>query len=295
MEAMGDILKRAREVLEATPKQQPEEYWMRESDYARLVREKIRESLHVTSKCPYGICDGSGILFDKTTNDTRACKCRRGLLQKKRLLFAEIPDAFAAFKVNDFRTDIYTDEEDRQLAYNAKKIAINYIKNFETIYPTGKGLYFYSETRGSGKTRLMAALGNALIQVCDKAVRFMTTSRLLDEIKATFERKEGDGGESYSDFLTSLKGIDILILDDLGVERPTPWVNEIFYGLLNDRMVAKKITLFTSNCKIEDLAYDSRIVDRLLRMAMPVKFPAESIRQKLAREENDQLIQQLLG
>jgi len=47
---------------------------------------------------------------------------------------------------------------DRNLAAVAKRVSINYVKNFEKFKEEGKGLYLYSEMRGAGKTRLAISI-----------------------------------------------------------------------------------------------------------------------------------------
>ena len=46
----------------------------------------------------------------------------------------------------------------------AKIIAKRYVEQFEEIQETGKGLYFYSSVKGSGKTRLAVSIANDLIR-----------------------------------------------------------------------------------------------------------------------------------
>lgn len=241
------------------------------------------------AKCPFGLCDGSGIIAYRGTFDTRICDCMQLQIAKTRMKFAEIPNEFRELKINDFRTDCYKTEIGQKLAYMAKKLAIEYIKKFDSIKESGKGFYFYSQTKGSGKTRLMASIGNALIKRHFKSVRFLTTNNLLDEIKNTFQT------EGYSRLMEQIKRVDILMLDDFGGERPTDWVNEVFYSILNDRMTAKKITFFTSNAEAEALQYGERIISRVMKMAMPVKFPEESIREAMAKKENESLMTLLMG
>ena len=72
-------------------------------------------------------------------------------------------------------------------------------------------------------------------------------------------------------------------------------INERFYNILNGRMIEKRVTIFTSNCKIEELNFDDRITNRIVKMALPVQFPDESIRTAIARKENDDLLDRLLG
>lgn len=203
--------------------------------------------------------------------------------------FARIPEEFRGLKINDFQTDIYTTEENREAARRAKRIVISYIKDFKSAT---RGLYLYSAAAGSGKTRMLVSIGNALINKCGVNVRFITTGALLDEIRSTFE---SDSSNNFSSVMEDIKRVDVLMLDDVGVERPTKWVSEVFYGILNNRMSAGRITLFTSNYAIEELDYDRRIIDRILKMAMPLKFPDESIRAQMARAENDRMMQMLMG
>jgi len=212
---------------------------------------------------------------------------------QNRMKFAEIPEEFRELKVSDFDIGIYSGGN-RKIAEIAKKIAIGYVTKFEQMKEIGKGLYLYGDTKGSGKTRMAVSIGNALIRQHIQSVRFVTTINLLNEIRSTFN--EGSGGQgNFSKLLVGTKTVDVLILDDLGTEKPTPWVGEIFYTILNDRMTAKMVTLFTSNCKIEDLQHDSQIVSRIGKMAMPVKFPEESVRAALAKQENDTVLALLLG
>ena len=172
--------------------------------------------------------------------------------------------------------------------YMAKKLAIGYIKKFDQIKEQGKGFYFYSQTKGSGKTSLMASMGNALMKTHFASVRVLTTNNLLHAIKNTFET------EGYYKLMEQIKRVDILMLDDFGGERPTEWDNEVFYTILNDRMTGNKITFFTSNTEIEALQYGESIVNRVMKMAMPIKFPEESIREGIAKK-NEGFMALLMG
>lgn len=257
--------------------------------------ENIQETeiiLNATSECPYGNCDGSGTSLIRRRDGSRGarwCKCREDLIKARRLKFANIPEEFKDIKVNDFLTDIYTGEN-KILAINAKKIVIGYIKNFESIRRTGKGLFFYSDKKGSGKTRLAVSVGNALLNKYNQNVRFLTTIALLNRIKASF-----DGDEITESLIYEMSSVDVLILDDIGAEKPTEWVNNILYTIINDRMSAKKITIFTSNTNTEALSLDERIRSRIDKMTIPIKMPEESIRQKQSKSENEEILKMIMG
>ncbi|TYL60100.1 hypothetical protein FYL37_00410 [Agathobacter rectalis] len=226
----------------------------------------------------------------------RECSC--GYLQRYRLngrlKFATIPKEFEGQTVDNFQTDCYSTAANRELAAMAKTIAKRYVEKFDEIQETGKGLYFYSRVKGSGKTRLAVSIANDLIEKKFIQAKFATTIQILDQIKATW------GGiskneESEQKLIHDIVSVPVLVIDDIGVEAVKDWINERFYNILNGRMIEKRVTIFTSNCKIEELNFDDRITNRIVKMALPVQFPDESIRTAIARKENDDLLDRLLG
>jgi len=231
------------------------------------------------------------MILDAETNTAILCKCYYDQIVDKKLAFANIPENFKDLTINSFRTDLYERPESRQKAMVVKKMAANYVKNFETFQGEGKGLYLYSNTKGSGKTRMAISIGNALIKVKRKGVKYITTIDLLDEIKKTFDK---DSQLTESELIESIKKIDVLILDDVGVENPTPWVKTIFYSILDGRMDNNKITIFTSNLSVGELNHDDRLKSRIVKMAIPMEFPEEDIRSKIAKSENEELQRLLL-
>ena len=229
----------------------------------------------------------------------RECSC--GLIHRQRmkgkLKFASIPKEFEDQSVESFMTDCYSTPQNRELATMAKTIAQRYVEKFDEIQETGKGLYFYSNVKGSGKTRLAVSIANDLIRNKMISAKFATTIQILDQIKATWgEKARGeDGSTSEQKLINDVISVPVLVIDDIGVEGAKDWVNERFYNILNGRMIEKRITIFTSNCRMEDLKLDERIVNRIIKMALPIEFPAESIRVSLARKENNDLLDRLLG
>ena len=248
------------------------------------------------------ICRDTGwenLKDEKGYDYVRECSC--GLIQRQRmkgkLKFASIPKEFEDQTVESFMTDCYSTPQNRELATMAKTIAQRYVEKFDEIQETGKGLYFYSNVKGSGKTRLAVSIANDLIRNKMISAKFATTIQILDQIKATWGEKarSEDGSTSEQKLINDVISVPVLVIDDIGVEGAKDWVNERFYNILNGRMIEKRITIFTSNCRMEDLKLDERIVNRIIKMALPIEFPAESIRVSLARKENNDLLDRLLG
>ena len=233
----------------------------------------------------------------------RECEC--GKIQRERikskLAFASIPKEFEGQTVDNFRTDCYSTAEGRELAEMAKTIAKRYVEMFDEIQETNaKGLYFHSGVKGSGKTRLAVSIANDLISLKGIPAKFSTTIQILDQIKNTWgERARGrdeiNQARTEESLIRDIVSVPVLIVDDIGGEQPKDWINERFYNILNGRMIEKRITIFTSNYRIEELQLDDRIVSRIDKMTLPIEFPAESVRAAISRKENDDLMDRLLG
>jgi DNA replication protein DnaC len=111
---------------------------------------------------------------------------------------------------------------------------------------------------GCGKTHLAAAVGNARLAHGDE-VLFMTAPDLLDHLRGAFGN---DSQMSYDQTFERVKAVGLLILDDLGVENPSPWALEKLFQLLNYRYNQKLPTIVTTNASLD--ALDGRIRSRLM-------------------------------
>lgn len=217
---------------------------------------------------------------------------------ENKLQFASIPKEFKGYTVESFDLSLYQSAEAREKAEMAKVLCTNYVNDFLNIRESGKGLYMYSHVKGSGKTRMAASIANDIVMQYRISAKFATTIQILDEIKRTWsdtgDEKSQEQKLTEQRFLQEIIEVPVLVLDDIGVEKMSPWVNEKFYNILNGRMIQKQITIFTSNCVIEQLMFDERIINRILKMALPVPFPDESVRASLAKAENKSFYTSLL-
>lgn len=230
--------------------------------------------------------DENGLLM------SRRCDC--GLIdrqiQSRRIRFAAIPEKYREIKLTDFKMP-YRKAEARQNAAKALAVVKEYLMNIEEYQSKNKGLYFYSGTRGSGKTMLMCGVCNFLMEH-GHAVKFATSGQIINEIKSTWDK----GSETTtSQLLEHLSTTEILAIDDFGAERASEWVDSVFYDIINQRYINGKVTLFTSNSPISGTAYDERIKNRVAVMTYEVQFPEESIRGYMAEADNKSMIEKILG
>lgn len=200
-----------------------------------------------------------------------------------RKIRAMIPFDYLDKRACDFDWSIYQCDVTAQ-----KNIANKFIVNFEDFLKAGKGLYIYSEKKGSGKTFLASVLLNELMETKSITAKFINT---LDLIELT---KKGFRFESCNDDIDAIFKAKVLVLDDIGVQLKKDWVDTVLYRLVNYRTSNKLVTIFTSNVKTDDLKIDDRIIERIGKMTIPLVMPEESIRRRLTEEENQEFLKNIL-
>lgn len=149
--------------------------------------------------------------------------------------------------------------EEREGTGKALQAARRYVEAFAEMSSRGEGLLFAGPT-GCGKTHLAAAIGNALLEDGRRVV-FKRVTDLYYELRRSF-----DGGNSEADIIAPCRQADLLILDDLGVDVPTPWARSVLQSLVDYRVNYYRPIVVTTNLRDGAAlreAVDSRTLDRL--------------------------------
>lgn len=218
----------------------------------------------------------------------RPCRCREKAVMSRRLRFAEIPQAFRGLTLQTFRADAYREKESRRRITDACQIVKAYLDNFDEQRRDGMGLYIWSRAKGSGKTLMAAGIANELLK--GHPVKFAVSAAILQEIKNSW-RKDAEYSESR--LLDALCTVDILVIDDFGVETPAGWINDRFYQIINERYINRKVTVFTSNDPLDSLHYDDRITNRIKERTYQISFPEESVRSYIAAHKQERLLEKI--
>lgn len=240
--------------------------------------------------CP--VCQNTGweMYYEDGMCCARECSCgiRKKQIMNNRLSFANIPDAFKDIRLDSFDIQAYNTSESRNKAEIAVKCVKYWLSEFEALKDRGMGLYLYSKTKGSGKTRMAVSIANELIYEKECQVKFCTSLQILNEIKASWDKQSDKSESKLLDFLSTS---EILIIDDFGTEQSDkPWINERFYQIINNRYIDKKVTIFTSNERLDLLKYDERITNRIKERVFQVPFPEESVREIIAKQNMVELV-----
>ena len=216
-------------------------------------------------------CGGSGYV------GLAMCECLRELCrqeQKKELTFLNV----GRESFDQFRLEYYPDREDPKFGVNIRTImektyqtCRRYAQNFSE---RSSNLLFSGDT-GLGKTFLSACIART---VADNGYSVMYES--AGHLFANLERAKFSGDEQARKESDRYFACDLLIVDDLGTEMPGQFTTTALYGLVNDRLLAGKPTIISTNLTIEEFErrYNRQIASRLRGSYVRVPFLGEDIR-----------------
>jgi DNA replication protein DnaC len=141
----------------------------------------------------------------------------------------------------------------------------NIRKLVDNIIESRKGIYIHGEC-GTGKTHIAYAIYNHLIDNLKIKTKIKNLPDLLQYIKKDFDKENEliSNENSYFNQIVNFNGL--LIIDDIGTEKITEWVEETLYAIINKRYEEIYPTIFTSNLNLSQLKtkYGDRIVSRIV-------------------------------
>jgi len=194
---------------------------------------KTRET---ETTCP--LCEGTGwtLIEEEGVELVHRCECAEGRTRQRLLEQAGIPARYRHCTLDSFEL---WNPEDPTLAKTLRAV-----QEFVDLYPSDdKGLLLMGSV-GTGKTHLAVAALQQIMREKTPPVRgrFADFTALVLEIQMTF-----DGSGSSREILKPLIEADLLVLDELGAGKTTPWVMDLLYYLVNTRYLEGRVTLFTTN------------------------------------------------
>ena len=143
-----------------------------------------------------------------------------------------------------------------------------------------------SEGHQIGRNRQVHMVSSGRMQYRTAFSLFLYPKRRKN-FPSTRARLCGTFGEDRTAFLDSLGDYDLLIIDDLGVERNTEYALEQMFSIIDSRYRCNKPLIVTTNLKLDELKHPpdlahARIYDRILERCAPILFAGKNFREDTA-------------
>jgi DNA replication protein DnaC len=191
------------------------------------------------SEC--SICGGVGLVRVKSETGVwgaRACECQAAQREYKRLAAAHIPSRYKDCSLDAYHIYSNADPSLRRALEKARK--------FVDVYPVdvgGKGLLFTGSI-GVGKTHLAVGVLQRLINERGVKGLFCDYRELLKSIQNSYNPQVQT---TELELLKPIFAAEVLVLDDLGAQKPNEWVWDTVALILNSRYNDNLTTIITTN------------------------------------------------
>ena len=246
------------------------------------------------------ICGGVGLVRVKDAAGnwvSRECECQEAERERRRIQAARIPARYMDCTLDAF--DPSYPGADASLCR-----ALQMARKFTETYPVdtaGRGLLLVG-TAGLGKTHLAVGVLRRLIQERGARGYFCDYRELLKSIQNSYNPEVRT---TELELLRPVFAAEVLVLDDLGAQKPNEWVWDTVALILNTRYNDRQTTIITTNYPdlpagagakfdrngakpaiLEDTLGDrigDRMRSRLAEMCVRVEMKGDDFRQSVKR------------
>jgi DNA replication protein DnaC len=231
------------------------------------------------------------MVFDETTNKMIPCHCHQARVTlsaiEKNIDNAKIPQKYKHKFLENLDTNLSPINGTIDYSFlTACDWAETFIKEYKTSKRTLQGMYLYGDP-GSGKTLLACTILNELIIRYGIDCKYAKISKdFLSALRDTYQKDSESYGQE-KDIEKEFAEVDVLVIDDFGVQKDTEWANAKLYDLIDTRYEKEKLTLLTSNQPLSDWKEkgEGRVYSRLCEMTREIHLTCIDYRQRFHNQK----------
>ncbi len=168
---------------------------------------------------------------------------------------------------------------EKDIGYNetAMTIAKEYCRRWPEMKKDGKGLLFWGDV-GTGKTFIAGCIANDRL---NSGVRVLMTnfSRLLNQL---MDLQHGD----RNGYINSLNANELLIIDDLGIERSSEFAREQVFNIVDSRYRSGLPLIVTTNLSLHEMSQPQDLMRRRIFDRVRERCVAVCVNERNIRKEN---------
>ena len=245
---------------------------------ANLALQKKRQELVTANFAPdfldekpvCNLCGGAGYI------GSTMCGCLAELCRQEQVkALGGLTTGAETFQ--NFKLDYYPAQVDARFGVSPRAVmekVLKYCKKYAEEFGDGENLLFVGGT-GLGKTFLSACVANAVAEK-GYSVCYESAGSLFSKLEKSRFNPDADSESAAKEFADC----DLLIIDDLGTEISGNFVTSSLYALVNNRLLAGKSMLISTNLTIDEIArrYNPQIASRLQGSFKNLTFIGDDIR-----------------
>lgn len=236
-------------------------------------------------------CNGTGwlIVMEDGVERAKRCDCARVHAGDKVYSTARIPPRYQECEFDNY------DPQSRGQTV-AKGLVMKYAEGYPVLEEIfSESSLLFSGNAGTGKTHLAVSALKGLIRKGVSCL-FVDFQDLLAEIRNSYDESSKS---AELEILRPVLAVDVLLLDDLGSQRTSEWMQDTVFHIINVRYNNKRPLLATTNLAMEPEKSSSqetlqdrlgyRVVSRLYEMCTPIKLDGPDYRKEVRKDGMDSL------
>ena len=211
---------------------------------------------------------------------SRQCVCDRKAYEEEQKYFKdkehrELVSRNTSICFDESRMEEWT-FENADMSDAVMHKAKNYVDNWEKMKRNHIGCLFWGPV-GTGKSYVAGCIANELLKR-EVTVKMTNFNTIIDDIFPLADKTE---------YINALASYQLLIIDDLGVERNSEYALGIIFSVIDRRIRSGRPLIITTNLPLEEIKSETmldkrRIYDRILEMCTPMYVGGTSKREVIA-------------